>query len=152
VSALHPPRSEMAIPYRFYGVALVGGTLVPLSFHAFNENVGGGAHESWAGMSGVEQMILILVLAAAVLIVAYLLQAKTAACELDDRPSLAESLSNTIRLQSVPLGLLGFFAFLAVWGPMTTDAWVPTIAANAAMVALAFWLIRLGLTEDRGRP
>ena len=32
VAALHPPRSEMAIPYRFYGIALVGATLVPLSF------------------------------------------------------------------------------------------------------------------------
>ena len=39
-----------------------------------------------------------------------------------------------------------------LWTPTTEDAWVPTIAANAAMVAIAFWLIRLGLTEDRGRP
>ena len=36
VAALHPPRSQMAIPYRFYGIALVGATLVPLSFHEFN--------------------------------------------------------------------------------------------------------------------
>ena len=34
------------------------------------------------------------------------------------------------------------------WGAVT----LTLIAANVAMVALAFWLIRLGLAEDRGRP
>ena len=29
---------------------------------------------------------------------------------------------------------------------------MPTIAANIAMVAVALWLIRFGLTEDRSRP
>ena len=50
VAALHPPRSQMAIPYRFYGIALVGATLVPLSFHQFNENVvRDGARLVWMG-------------------------------------------------------------------------------------------------------
>ena len=60
---LHPPRSEMAIPYRFYGIALVGATLVLLSFHGFNEEVDPyGVRRSGSG--GIEQLILILVLAA----------------------------------------------------------------------------------------
>jgi hypothetical protein len=37
---------------------------------------------------------------------------------------------------------------------MTTigDAWLPTVAANIAMVAIALWLIRFGLNVGRGRP
>jgi hypothetical protein len=52
----------------------------------------------------------------------------------------------------MPFALLGLFAFLALWAPTTQNALVPTILANAGMIALGFWLIRLGLAEDRGRP
>ena len=48
-AALHPPRSELAIPYRFYGVALVGATFVPLSFHQFNEEIVGRDGVSFCG-------------------------------------------------------------------------------------------------------
>jgi len=54
--------------------------------------------------------------------------------------------------QSLPLGLLALFAVLAVLGTTVTEPLVSTIAANIAMVAVAFWLIRFGLTEDRSRP
>ncbi len=47
VAALHSPRSEMAIPYRFYGIALVGATLVLLRFHGFNEEVVRGGGTLW---------------------------------------------------------------------------------------------------------
>ncbi len=52
VAGLHSPRSEMAIPYRFYGIVLVGATLVLLSFHWFNEEMfdhRGAALEGWRG-------------------------------------------------------------------------------------------------------
>jgi len=152
-AALHPPRSEMAIPYRFYGVAIVSGTLIPLSFHAFNESVGRADEPRfWSGMGGVEHMVLIMIVTAAILIVAYLLQKKSPAHETEVHRSFTESLMEIVKRQSLPFGLLGLFAFLAFWTPMMKDAWVPTIAANVAMLAVAYWLIRLGLTEDRGRP
>jgi hypothetical protein len=103
-------------------------------------------------MAGVEQMILILVVTAAILIVAYFLQKKPQGHETEAHRSLNESLMEIVGRQSVPFALLGLFAFLAFWTPTMKDVWVPTIAANVAMVALAYWLIRLGLTEDRGRP
>ena len=40
VAAMQPPRSAMAIPYRFYGAAIAGGSLIPLSFRAWNRSIG----------------------------------------------------------------------------------------------------------------
>jgi len=149
VAALHPPRSEMALPYRFYGIALVGATLVLLSFHQFNEEVVRNAGLVWKG--ALEQMVLILSLAAATLIAAYFLQRKLHEHVTQADVSLVESLRQIVARQWLPLGLLALFALLAVLGTTATDPWVPTIAANIAMVAVALWLIRFGLTEEQSR-
>jgi uncharacterized membrane protein len=149
VAALHPTRSQMAIPYRFYGIALVGATLIPLSFHDFNAATVRYGGAVWTG--GVEQMILILILAAVTLVAAYFLQRKPRSDAKPAQGSLARSLRQILAQQSVPFGFLGLFALLAVLGSTAIDAWVLTIAANIAIVALALALIRFGLTEDRGR-
>lgn len=149
LAALHPPRSEMALPYRLYGVALVGATLVLLSFHGFNEEVARNGRTLWIG--GVEQMTLILILTAAALIAAFFLQPKSLDQATDGEVSLLESLWQFASRQWLPLGLLGLFAILAALGTRATDPWVPTIAANIAMVAVALWLVRFGLREDRSR-
>ena len=65
--------------------------------------------------------------------------------------SLVESVRQIVARQWLPLGLLGLFAFLAVFATTAQDPWLPTIVANIAMVAVALWLIRFGLTEDRSR-
>jgi uncharacterized membrane protein len=150
VAAMHPPGSEMAIPFRFYGVAIVGATLLPLGFYQFNKEVMNGTDIH--AISGVEQMVMILIVAALTLTLAFFLQRSTAGDQSVARRSFADSLREIAGRQAIPCGLLGLFAFLALWSPVTGDAWVPTIAANAAMIGLAFWLIRLGLVEDRGRP
>jgi hypothetical protein len=150
LAALHPPRSEMAIPYRFYGIALVGATLVLLSFHDFNEEVLKSAGSVW--LSGVEQMILILSLAAAGLVAAYFLQRRSPENALETQGSLIDSLRQIVLRQWLPLGLLGLFGLLAVLATTAQEAWVPTIVANIAMIAVALWLIRFGLTEDQTRP
>ena len=149
VAAMHPPRSEMAIPFRFYGVAIVGATLLPLGFYGFNKEVmnGPGTH----ALSGVEQMLIILIVAAMTLTLAYFLQRSTVEGKAVAQRSFVDSLREIIGRQAISCGLLGLFAFLALWIPVT-GAPVPTIVANAAMIGLAFWLIRLGLAEDRGRP
>jgi uncharacterized membrane protein len=149
VSTLHPPRSEMAIPYRFYGIALVGATLVLLSFHDFNKEV---VRSGTVWQGGVEQMILILSLASPALVAAYFLQMRSHGNGLQARGSLALSLRQIVARQWLPLSLLGLFALLAVLATTGQEAWVPTIVANIAMVAVALWLIRFGLAEDQTRP
>jgi len=157
VAALHRPRSEMAIPYRFYGLALVGATLVPLSFHQFNESIAknggvlrmGGDH---LRLGGVEEVLPIVILVAATLMLAFFLNWKSRGDATRAQRSLAESLWEIVQRHTVPFAFLGLFAFLSVYVPALKEAWVPTILANLAMVAVAFWLIRFGLTVDRGRP
>ena len=149
VAALHRPRSEMAIPYRFYGVALVGATLVLLSFHGFNEEVVRSGGTVWQG--GIEQMTLILVMAAAALIVSYFLQRKSLHLANQSHSPLVESFAKVFARHWLPIGLLGLFAVLAAVGTSAMDPWIPTIAANVAMIAVALWLIRFGLVEDRSR-
>ena len=43
-------------------------------------------------------------------------------------------------------------AALGFWSALDGEPLVPTLAANAAMVVLALWLMQVGLREDRGRP
>jgi hypothetical protein len=64
---------------------------------------------------------------------------------------LAVSLRQIMIQQSIPLGLIGFFAVLALLGTTMNGPLVCTIAANIAMVAVALWLIRFGL-KDRSPP
>jgi uncharacterized membrane protein len=152
VAAMHPSRSEMAIPYRFYRVALVCATLIPLSFKAFNDEMLLGPSANASPISGIEQMLIILLVAILTLAFGYILQRKTAPSGGQPTPSIGNALRDIIRRQAVPCSLLGLFAFLAVWAPAASDVWIPTIAANVAMVFVAFWLIRLGLHEDRTLP
>jgi uncharacterized membrane protein len=149
VAGLHKPQSEMAIPYRFYGIALVGATLVPLSFKGFNEALMRAGNTAWQG--GLEQVILIVVLAAAALSVASFVERKSLDHETKAHVSIVETLRQIVLREWLPLALLALFALLAVLAATLPDYWVPTIAANIAMVTVALWLIRFGLAEDRGR-
>ncbi|MBI5394903.1 MAG: GDYXXLXY domain-containing protein, partial [Verrucomicrobia bacterium] len=65
-----------------------------------------------------------------------------------------------LRAQWLPVGLSLAVAFAGVWaaghdfGDTKRDInWIPpTVAANVAMLALALWLMNVGLRDDRGRP
>jgi uncharacterized membrane protein len=156
VAALHAPRSPMAIPYRFYGIALTGATLIPLSFHdgnasSINEVVWMGGGYASMRLGGMGQVLPIVVLAAAALILAIFLKWKSRGDASRTQGSLAESLLELVQRHKTPFVLLGMFSFLSVYLPAVHEAWVPTILANVAMVALALSLIRYGLTVDQGR-
>ncbi len=108
VASLHAPRSPMAIPYRFYGIALVGATLIPLSFHQFNESVAnyGGVFRMdrdhlWLG--GLEEMIPIVILLAATLILAVFLEWKSRGNASRPQRSLAESLLELVQAASTAI-------------------------------------------------
>ena len=129
-----------------------GATLVVLSFHGFNEEVA--RHFSRFWKVGVEQMILILIVAAAGLIAAYFLQRKSLDHGNPAQGSIAGSLRDLAARQWLPLSLLGLFAILAALGTTATDPWMPTIAANIAMVAgrtLADPIRTYGRSEPRVR-
>jgi hypothetical protein len=97
-------------------------------------------------MGGVEQMLLILIMTAATLSVAYFMQRTSRDHVTRNQGSHIELLWEIVLRYWVPIRFLALFAFLVVYEPTTTEAWLPT------MVALALLLIRFGLNEDRGRP
>jgi hypothetical protein len=60
-----------------------------------------------------------------------------------------------VALVLLMIGLSFWHAVFAVPGRL--DEWspavlLPTVLANAAVIVLALWLMRIGLREDRGRP
>jgi uncharacterized membrane protein len=128
----HAAGSRFAIPYRYYGSLLVGGVLAPLSFYELNKHLVG----EWASGFGPSAVLALLALAVVLLT------------------------HRTIpRRQAIPLGIALLMALL----PLLTAgcrnsscadaaALLPTILVNVAMVAGAFWLMQVGLQEDRGRP
>ncbi|WP_165247163.1 DUF2157 domain-containing protein [Paludisphaera soli] len=139
----HPREGGMGIPYRFFGVLLVGGVLLPLSTYAANSAMSG---EILPTPLAIESAAAV-VLAAALLIFA---------AERDRRRdggdgSLASRLLGAPG-RLFPTAMLGFFAALGFWHAIFAEPITTTIAANAAMASLAIWLTIVGAREDRGRP
>lgn len=144
----HAEENPLAIPYRFYGAAMIGGVLVPLSYYSYHSHL---------DLSGFN--VALMVEMAAALVVSVLVV--TAAAELDRRAatlsggrpvSLARAIWTENRRRWLPIGFTLFLAFLAFYGIFVNEPLLPSVLANAAMVALAFWLMQIGLREDRGRP
>jgi predicted membrane protein DUF2157 len=132
VAESHKAGSRFAIPYRYYGSLLVGGVLVPLSFYDLNKHLVG----EWASRVGPPAVLGLLALA--VVLVIY---------------------RTVPRRQAIPLGLALLMAVLPLMAGNCRSsscadaaALLPTVLVNVAMVAGAFWLMQLGLQEDRGRP
>jgi uncharacterized membrane protein len=152
---LHKDRSAMGIPYRFYGALLTAGALIPLSYHEFNKHLGRWQPLGRAGpdfTSLVTQPLSIVVLAAGV--VALVIAGRR---RFDPKAApipLIDELRELARRQWLPAGVILGMAGLAMWRLCTAgvEALVPTVAANAAMVVLALWLIQIGLRDDRGMP
>ena len=132
IAESHKEGSRFAIPYRYYGSLLVGGVLVPLSFYNLNVHLVG----EWGSRGGPPAIIAVLALAIV------LLRHRTIP-----------------RRQLIPLGIVLLMAIFPVMSGSCRSsscadaaALLPTVLVNIAMVVGAFWLMQIGLREDRGRP
>lgn len=149
----HGRGSRLAIPYRAYGALLFAGVLLPMSFWEFNE-WGAPRQSAWGNLG---MTAAIIALAAATFSVAewlryyYLEQGQIAA---------SQRIDDIRRRQWLPLALVAMMAGLSLWSMLGANdgrqppevIWLPTLMANAAIVALSLWLISVGLREDRGLP
>ncbi len=144
----HPEESPLAVPYRFFGAALMGGVLVPLSYYAYH------SHLDVAGFNGALMVEMAAALIVSVLVVAAAAEIDRRAATLaGERPvSLARAIWTENRRRWLPIGFTLFLAFLAFYGIFVNEPLLPTVLANAAMVVLAVWLMQLGLRENRGLP
>src|SRR5690349_5542540 len=140
IAECHPLGSRFAIPYRYYGALLVGGTLIPLSFFQLNQELSG----KFLGRVGPSALLAVMAFAIV------LITQRTR-----KEPGSAVGLAAIPNRQAIPLGismLMALLPFLAAALHGTGAVVVPTLLVNAAMVAGAFWLMQVGLEEDRGRP
>jgi len=134
VAESHVAGSRFAIPYRYYGSLLVGGALVPLSFHSLHRYVAG----STFSLVGPPALLAVIALAIVV---------------------LTNDPRTMVKRQAIPLGISLLMALLPLVasgtrsiGDAQSTSLVVTVLVNVAMLAGAFWLMQLGLQEDRGRP
>ena len=146
VAECHAPGSRFAIPYRYYGGMIVGGVLVPLSFHKFNQYL----------MPEWRALVLPPAVLAVVAVAIVLLARRTGRS--GDSPGNHPGWMVAGR-QTIPLGISLLMVILPMIaatgrtpGGAQSAAAMPTLLVNVAMVAGAFWLMQIGLREDRGRP
>lgn len=143
----HLPKSKFAIPYRWLGVLLFGGALVPLSSRWF----------SYAWLEAQPALVLALLIAVStgfVVAGAEYFRYRLLESGQKKQADLSTDLRNR---QLVPLVLAGIMALLTLLPVLQGDngispAIVSMIVANLAMLMLALWLMWVGLRDDRGRP
>jgi uncharacterized membrane protein len=148
----HRQGDPAARPWNVFGSLLTAAMLIPLSFHDFHR-----WHDYWyyhrsgAEMQHIGGLFVLLIVLAAVAVLLTLLRPRRAD---ETEHGLLPRLGDLARRQWFTLGIslsviiMGFTDFLA-WG-MGTETWIPTIIANLAMIALAVWLMYVGLREEQG--
>ena len=150
VSENHRHGSRMAVPYRLYGLLIVGGTLMPASFYGFQQEM-----RRWHSygyyrrreIPAFAEMAMFLIVAAALVAFAFLLRPFGADA---DKHPLAR-LVEVARRQWVPFGLVLAMGLMAILGYVGEPApLISTLIANAAMLAFSVWLMHVGLREERG--
>jgi hypothetical protein len=145
----HPSKSAFAIPYRLYGVILIGGVLMLLSFYGFNERLS--RYDTDA--NALLETIVLLGFVAAVVVSLWVVQRRYGG-EADAPESSTPSF---LHRQWLPLGLVLLMVVLSLWNVLcrvveVAEPLFPTILANIAMLGCSLWLMGVGLQEDRGRP
>jgi uncharacterized membrane protein len=153
LAEMHKEGSKFAIPYRLYGALLCMGVLSMLSFYRAQQEI---AHFDNAGRFFL-QTVLVTLLAGAAFVGALIVQMRRK--ELSD--TYARPVYGFAVRQWLPLSMVALMFLMPVWYAMLHDPHVqgdrsivlaPTILANLAMLALAFWLLLVGLREERGFP
>jgi uncharacterized membrane protein len=141
----HASGSKMAIPYRSYGVLLVGTMLIPLSYKQIHETHSW--HQDDPRLAALLQGVAIVVMTIAALAVMARIQGRWAT-----KHDLALALKETATRQRVAVGITLLMAFFSLWYNLVREPITPTILANIAMLIFGIWLMLVGLREDRGRP
>lgn len=144
----HRHGSRMAIPYRAYGVLMLGGALIPASFYSFQQEIGREWNYRSTSAPAFVQLILFGVVIAALVAFTFLLRPLGAGG--DARPFAR--LQELLKRQWIPFAFVAAMAALATIGVTPGfSPLLPTVIANVAMLGFAIWIMQLGLREERGR-
>jgi len=140
----HAAGSRFAIPYRLYGALLVAGVLMVLSFHDVNEEI---VRHGPGPASFLPALFIVLLSAAAIGLTTVVQQYQA-----PSPVAFMQALQTNLRRHIIPLGMVLTMGILLFWQIVVSEPMLPTIVANVGMMALALWLMNVGLREDRGQP
>jgi uncharacterized membrane protein len=147
----HRPGNALAVPYRRLGTLLVAGSMIILSFVDFHQEFirsGGMFH----GVEISERLIVVLGMAGVMAIV-LAFSTLLRSVPQPGGPALGRILLAT-RAQLAPLAIAAITVAMALadGADLSHAALFSAVLANAAMVGLALWLMRVGIRDDRGQP
>jgi uncharacterized membrane protein len=152
VGESHRPGSPFGRIYRLWGMLITGICLAIMSYYRSHENF---SRLNDPVLSGILQAAIILFAACVTVAVGAYLQRRD---ELRAN-TFVDRLQEFARRQWLPIGITVQMAFMvswqALWSNFDTNGMavvVPTILANLAILAASFWLMRIGLNEERGFP
>lgn len=140
VGELHPRGSPASAPYHLGGLALAGGTLIPLSYlRSFKSLIIEGVSERLIYLVGA---VLILSTSAILLLLRF------------RRRLLVDDSPTTVWLDfgrkiGLPLVLLVSALVLPMWILLVDEPVGPTVLANVLMLLVALWQLRIGLRDER---
>ncbi len=151
---IHRSGSPFAIPYRFWGVLLTLGTLIPLSsrdyYHLWRQDLSYyEIDEIYGRFLGPGIIPPLAILAVSMLVVGGTLFVILRRREGEARLTRVRAF---VSRQWLPLGLVLLMTLSSLWVALARESLLPMILANLAMLASAFWLIQVGTREERGRP
>ncbi|MEI7699937.1 MAG: DUF2157 domain-containing protein [Planctomycetia bacterium] len=144
VAENHSVSSRFAIPYRLFGVLLASGALTALSFYDFSDAILRFQDEG----GGLVHTLMIVILLAVTIFVCALFNCGAS----PTRMSILQQMQKILLTQYLAVGLVALMAILTLWRLIIIEPLFPVITANMAMIVLAFWLMALGLRQDRGQP
>lgn len=157
IAEAHHVGNSMSIPFRLYGALVTMGLLFLLSFIDLQRELL--RHDGdWNMLEGIALLVFGLGLIAGL--------TRWGASHAEDSPVFLIRLGQRFWL---PAGLVGLYGGLSLWNILwgavgsdygwrsQLDLWslpilIPCLITNIATVAMAVWLMRVGLREDRGGP
>ncbi|MEX0977958.1 MAG: DUF2157 domain-containing protein [Pirellulales bacterium] len=146
VAENHRRSSPLAVPYRVFGMLMLGGSLIAPSFADFHREM----HSTWSLerlVPAFALLVLFLVVTGAALAFTLLLR------PLGEQANHSRfvRLFEIARRQWVPLAFVLAIAALATLGLMPeVGVVIPTVIANLAMLGFALWLMHAGLHDEQG--
>jgi hypothetical protein len=155
----HREGSSFITPYRVFGGLLAAGLLIPLSFYDFHRELHPMATDRFA-----PEMLAAALALPALVVVAAIVFREFRRCQGGKPRPLVDEWPNLVRRFWFPGTLLAVMTFISLSGGLMvvpghggvaaprlgSIALVSTILANATTIALAYWLLQIGLREDRG--
>ncbi|MFM8220583.1 MAG: DUF2157 domain-containing protein [Planctomycetaceae bacterium] len=148
IAEAHPPHSTLAVPWRAWGVLTAGTILVPLSIRQSEHEFHGSDFRLFHHPVLAARVQLTAMIMLGLLLVVLLAIARTQG-PWATWSKLLRSLQVMLRRECFPGGFTLLMAALVLGNDSPTGSLAAMVLTNLVMLALAIWLMLLGVREER---